>query len=155
MLYDEEVGNYICERFATEPVSLKTILIGVAETYGAERTPGVTTFFKWLDNDEQFAKNYTRAKEYQGELFAEDVVEIADDGRNDWMERLAFDGANKGWEINGEAVARSRIRIDARKWVASKLLPKKYGEKLEVDGHTALTVQILRLADTEKPDDKA
>lgn len=63
----------------------------------------------------------------QAEGMADEILEIADDGRNDWMEIQNRDGDNIGWKVNGEAVQRSRLRIDARKWLLSKLLPKKYG----------------------------
>ena len=50
------------------------------------------------------------------------------------MERLDRDGNVIGWRVNGEAVQRSKLRVDTRKWVASKLKPKKYGDKLTLDG---------------------
>ena len=37
-----------------------------------------------------------------------------------------------GWELNGEHIQRSRVRIDTRKWLLSKMLPKVYGDKAEV-----------------------
>lgn len=164
MPFDQAVADYICERFATEPISLKTIVDqGKAEF---EQFPGVTTVYRWLDENPSFAKNYARGKDAQADLMAEDVVEIADDGRNDYMERLNFDGANKGWEINGEAVARSRVRIDARKWMAAHLKPKKYGDKLDIDqtlgvstdlaallNRTAITGQRLIASDVEEKDE--
>ncbi len=66
---------------------------------------------------------------------AEEIVEIADDGRNDWMEVMSKDGESIGWRLNGEAVQRSRLRVDARKWLMSKLLPKKYGESKDDGGN--------------------
>jgi hypothetical protein len=61
----------------------------------------------------------------------EEILDIADDGSNDWMEKLDKDGKSVGWAVNGEAVQRSKLRVDARKWIASKLKPKKYGDKLD------------------------
>jgi hypothetical protein len=59
---------------------------------------------------------------------ADEIIDIADDGSNDWMERELESG--KTIEVlNAEHVARSRLRVDARKWVAAKLKPKKYGDK--------------------------
>lgn len=60
-------------------------------------------------------------------------MDIADDGSNDWMERFNKDGESIGWVVNGEAVQRSKLRVDARKWALSKLLPKKYGDKIDVN----------------------
>lgn len=75
-------------------------------------------------------------------MLFDDVLDIAEDGTNDWMERHNFDGAETGWHINGEAVARSRLRIDARKWMAGKLKPKKYGEKLDIDQTVGVTGEL-------------
>ncbi len=53
-----------------------------------------------------------------------------------------------GWQVNGEHIQRSRLRIDARKWMASKLAPKKYGEKLELDvRHSVADLSDAELAD--------
>ena len=62
---------------------------------------------------------------------ADELLEIADDGRNDWMQRRGNDERG-GCELNGEHIQRSRVRIDTRKWLLSKMLPKVYGDKSEV-----------------------
>jgi hypothetical protein len=49
------------------------------------------------------------------------------------METFNEKGESIGWKLNGEAVQRSRVRIDARKWIVSKLLPKKYGESIDLN----------------------
>ena len=62
---------------------------------------------------------------------AEEIQDIADDSSNDWIEIEKRDGTS--YEIvNKEAVLRSRLRVDTRKWLMSKLKPKKYGEKLDL-----------------------
>ena len=71
----------------------------------------------------------TVSNEAQADALAEETLEIADDGKNDWM--LDNDPDNPGYKLNGEHVQRSRLRVDARKWFASKVAPKKYGEKVE------------------------
>ena len=60
----------------------------------------------------------------------EEILDIADDGSNDYMETKG------GYKINSESIARSRLRIDARKWIMSKMQPKKYGDKLELEAST-------------------
>ena len=62
----------------------------------------------------------------------DEILEIADDATNDWMERNGEGDA--AYSLNGEHVQRSRIRIDARKWMAGKLRPKVYGEKQTIEG---------------------
>jgi len=95
-----------------------------------------------LDNIEGFRDQFARAREIQAYVLEDDLKDIADDGANDWMERN--DPENPGWVANGEHLNRSRLRIDTRKWVASKILPKVYGEKLtqEVVGANGGPVQF-------------
>lgn len=74
----------------------------------------------------------TPAHAAQADALFDDILTIADDGQNDWMEKKNADGKNIGWMENGEALRRSALRIDARKWMAGKLRPKVYGDKLDV-----------------------
>lgn len=106
-------------------------------------------------------EQYARAKEIQAEGFAEELMDIADDGTNDWMEKLDKDGKPIGWMLNGEHVQRSKLRVDTRKWVASKLLAKKYGDKIqnEVSGEIGIKSILIperiateRSASDIKPD---
>lgn len=109
----------ICEGLAEG----KTTRVVCAEVGISQRV-----LWNWLANDAEFMRMYARAKEIGAELLFEDMLEIADDGRNDWMERN--DKENAGYQFNGEHVNRSRLRVDARKWYLSKLVPKKYGDKV-------------------------
>lgn len=87
--------------------------------------PAITT---WAREDDEFATRYARAMELRCERMAEEILEISDDGSNDWMER------------EGEAVAdhehiqRSKLRVDSRKWLLAKMMPKKYGDRLTMAG---------------------
>ncbi len=91
---------------------------------------GITqqTFWKWLDSDKQLVEQYARAKEKGHDLMAEEIISIADASENDI--RTREDGSTY---IDNEAVQRSRLRVDARKWYLSKLAPKKYGEKVTAE----------------------
>ncbi len=71
---------------------------------------------------------YTRARERQADKHAEDILAIADDGSND-----TYVDENGNKRTDQEVVARSRLRVEARKWLASKMRPKVYGEKLAID----------------------
>src|ERR1700691_3820227 len=87
------------------------------------------TIFRWLSAEQHkdFCKQYIRAREAQADSLVDDILSIADDARNDWMKR---NGENAtGYQENGEALRRSALRIDARKWLAGKVAPKKYGDK--------------------------
>src|SRR5690606_9867730 len=82
---------------------------------------------------QSFSEQYTRAREIQAETLVDEILEISDDGSNDYMQRISEDGGVTGWRENGEALARSKLRVDTRKWVASKILAKKYGDRLAVE----------------------
>lgn len=62
---------------------------------------------------------------------AEQLFAIADDGSNDWIEKVAKSGETFTVPDH-EHMARSRLRIETRKWYLSKLAPKKYGERVEI-----------------------
>jgi hypothetical protein len=133
--YTTAIATTICEQLI-EGKSLRQI----CEQPGM---PNKATVLRWLADDKKsdFRDQYARAREMQAEAMAEEIIEIADDGRNDWMEVLGKDGDTVGWRVNGEAVQRSRLRVDARKWLMSKLLPKKYGESKD-DGGNQNDVQV-------------
>lgn len=94
--------------------------------------PTTPTVYKRIMDDDIFASLYSRARDVQADNIADEILEIADDGRNDWMERHGKDA--KGWLLNGEHTARSRLRIDSRKWYLEKIAPKKYGNAIRVEG---------------------
>jgi hypothetical protein len=141
--YSEEIANVICGRLA-EGESLRSIC-------GDENMPGLRTVFDWLADDryEGFRIKYARAREAQADALFDEMIDIADDGRNDWMEKKNADGENIGWTENGEALRRSDLRIKTRQWMASKLQPKKYGEKLALtdsDGGP-LKIEVVRFGE--------
>jgi len=129
------VAGRICERVAVSKESLRTIC-------AAPGFPTVSTMMRWLQEKPAFRESYARAKQIQAELLIEEIIEIADDGRND-----TFTNTKGTASIDHDVIQRSKLRVDTRKWLAAKLLPKKYGEKVElevehsgrVDSHIVLT----------------
>ena len=121
--YTEETALRICERIANGE-SLKAICED-------ESMPSQSTVFKWLSEQPSFSERYAHARDAQADALFDDILTIADDGRNDWMQRNF--GEESRWVENGEAIRRSQLRIDARKWMASKLKPKKYGDRLDLN----------------------
>ena len=117
--YTPELADLICEQIV-EGKSLSMIC-------RPNGMPKLSTIFGWFRKHPDFAENYARAVDQRVETFAEQIVEIADDGTNDWVEVLDKDGAVSHYQVNGEAVQRSRLRVDARKWIAAQMKPKKYG----------------------------
>lgn len=94
-------------------------------------TPSNETFFKWLEEDEEKSKRYARACEERADLMFEDILHIADDTSRDTKTVDLGDGVEIE-TLNSEAIQRSRLRVDARKWALSKMNPKKYGDKIDL-----------------------
>lgn len=123
-----------------------------------EDLPHRETVFGWLrqtDPPHPFSDQYARARALQAEMAADEILEIIDDARNDWMERLGRDGQPIGWIVNGEALARSRLRFDGRKWLATVLLPKRYGEKVAITGKDGAPLPPPIILPTMPPDEAA
>lgn len=89
--------------------------------------PSKSTVFKWLLEDESFSDKYRRAREMQQETFLDEIIEIADDSDNDYIE------SEKGTQFNSEHVNRSKLRINTRQWVMERMAPRKYGSKPETE----------------------
>lgn len=99
-----QIMDEICERIAAGQ-SLRFIC-------ESEHLPTTTTIKRWLKDNEAFRSQYAQAREDQAEYYADVIVEISDSEKD---------------------AAVARVRIDARKWVASKLLPKVYGDKQQIE----------------------
>jgi hypothetical protein len=78
--------------------------------------------------DDNFQERYALARRAQGQHWAEEVLTIADEGQNDYMDRLRRDGKIDR-KVDNECVQRSKLRIEARKWLLSKLHPDVYAER--------------------------
>lgn len=135
-IYTEELALRVCEEIASTSKSLKTIC-------DQEGMPSVRTVLHWLRDKEDFLRQYTRAKEEQADLLVEEMIDISDDGSNDLM---TITKGNETYEAeNKEVVNRSKLRVETRKWIASKLKPKKYGDKVtnEITGKDGGAIQVI------------
>ena len=136
--FTPEISSLICERVATHAFGLKRL----CKIY--DDMPDESTVYLWRIKNKEFSQQYAQAKMRQADLLAEECIDIADDDSQDIKVN------DEGYEtFNGEFVARSRLRIDTRKWMASKLLPKQYGERRELeeerDKNEALRQEIIIL----------
>jgi len=92
--------------------------------------PPESTVRGWvIDDVDGFAAQYTRSRDLGLDAMADEMLDIADDGTNDYVERTKKNG-EKFIALDKEAVMRSRLRFDARQWYLSKLAPKRYGVKI-------------------------
>ena len=135
--FTQEAADAICERLMLGQ-SLRAIC---AEA----EMPEQRTVYRWLNANEAFRQQYTRAREVQADTLADECLEIADDSSRD---TIKDDRGND--RMDAEWVARSRLRVDARKWMASKLAPKKYGDKVttEVTGANGGPVEFTEIRRT-------
>jgi len=102
-----------------------------------ERQVSGRQFYGHLNADEKAAERYARAKDAALRAMADEILEIADATEGD-----TFVDDDGNLKIAPDVVNRARLRIDSRKWLLSKLAPKVYGDKLDIDARAALTVVI-------------
>lgn len=126
--FTQEYADSICEHIAGG----KSL---VSWCKADESRPSYTSVMRWLEVNAVFRESYARARQDQADFLAEEIVQIADDGLNDTYE------TEDGPKTNQDVIARSRLRVDARKWYASKLAPKKYGDKIQTEHSGEMTVR--------------
>lgn len=141
-IFSEEIANKLFTQIATTSKSLRTICKD-------PDMPCVATILNWLaEGDKEdgkpefkaFLAQYARAREQQADFLAEEILEIADDGSNDLMTVTRGDTTYE--QENKEVTNRSKLRVEARKWIASKLKPKKYGDRLDLGGELNQTIVV-------------
>ena len=139
--YTEELGTEICEAIAQSSEGLKSLI------RQNPHWPRYATVRKWIRINSAFADLYARAKLDQADLLVEEILEISDDKSRDNIVKINSEGEE--YEVcNSEWVNRSRLRVDTRKWLASKLAPKLYGERnteKQTDGKSYLEDNIDKL----------
>jgi hypothetical protein len=122
-IYTQELADEICRRLA-EGESLFRICKD-------EHMPAKSTVLQWALNDTQgFYARYAHAREIQLGVREDEIIDISDDGTNDFMEREQKNGEKK-IIFSRDQVERSKLRVETRKWLLTKLRPDKYGEKIE------------------------
>jgi len=118
--FTQELGDTICDRMANGE-SLRSIC-------RSDGFPHVGTVLRWVARDQIFREQYENAMAQRADALFEEMFDIADDTSNDTIHTENGDHANKEW------ISRSRLKVDVRKWALSKMLPKKYGDKLQIGG---------------------
>jgi hypothetical protein len=116
--YTEEMGKQICDAVSSSTLGLEDLR---AQN---PHFPAQSTVYKWLNDHPTFSEMYANAKRAQAAVFVEEIIKIADNEKQD-----QFIGDEGKTVLNSVKVARDRLRIDTRKWIACKLLPKIYGDK--------------------------
>ena len=141
--YSVDICDAVCERLASGE-SMRSVSRD-------EAMPAMSTLFKWLREHQEFSEQYARAKEESADALADDIVDIADNQVGAPM----LDGEGNIALVDGKpvlvacavSVAHAKLRVDSRKWAASKLKPKKYGDRIttEITG----SLKVSELSDEE------
>jgi hypothetical protein len=127
-VFDQKVADIICIGLS-EGMSLRKML--KADTQGV--LPAQSTIYDWLLRYPEFAEQYTRAREEQADTLADEIIEIADE-QPEIIVVTDRDGKVIDHKLDGAFLQWQKNRIEARKWTAMKLKPKKYGDKLGLHG---------------------
>lgn len=121
--FNQKTADLICARLA-DGESLRSIC-------RSDNMPHVSTVLRWVAHPDrkEFRDQYAHAREVGLEQMADEILEIADDTRLDTTYNKHGDEM-----ANNEWIQRSKLRVDARKWILSKQLPKKYGDRTTLAG---------------------
>ena len=116
--------------------------------------PSRKTFLEWLAKDKELSSHYARICDVRSDIIFDEMMDIADDGTNDYMTKMIGDGIEIQ-VLNHEHIQRSKLRIDTRKWILAKMNPKKYSDKVDItsDGNEIKqTPTIINLGSGIKPE---
>lgn len=127
-VFDQKIADIICIGLS-EGMSLRKML--KADTQGV--LPAQSTIYEWLLRYPSFAEQYTRAREEQADTLADEIIEIADE-QPEIIVVTDRDGKVIDHKLDSAFLLWQKNRIEARKWTAMKLKPKKYGERMAVEG---------------------
>jgi hypothetical protein len=129
----DEIINQICIEIESGK-SLRSVLKN-------EGMPNTQAFYDWIDSDVEKSKQYVRACEARADSIFEDILDIADDSSNDIQ--FIDNGDFEIEKTNQENIQRSRLRVDARKWMLGKMNPKKYGDKIQNEHSGEINIQPI------------
>ena len=121
--YSEDMAIEICARLASGE--------SLVRMCKADDMPSVSTVYRWIQAHEEFRDNYTRAREDQADTLADEILDIANTPVVGVKTKTNEKGEVETTE--GDMIEHRRLQVDARKWIAAKLKPKKYGDKQEIE----------------------
>jgi hypothetical protein len=143
--YSEAVASEICQRMTTGQ--------GLLRICADDHMPDRATVYRWLEANAGFRDRYVRAREALMDFYAEQILVVAFDESGDIVVDQAPDGRSKT-VANHAKVQRDRLKVDSLKWIASRLFPKRYGDKMELlgqDGGSSSTISISWLESDRAP----
>lgn len=123
--YSPEVVDAICDRMVNGQ--------GLLKICADEGMPGRVTVYRWLASNPEFRRRFAEAREALMDFYAEQILSIAFDESGDVILDQGKDGKTSA-VANHAKVQRDRLKVDSLKWTASRLFPKRYGDKMELLG---------------------
>lgn len=137
-IYSEELTDLFCSRLL-DGTSVNTVC-------KADDMPDKSTIFLWLSKYPEFSDKYAMAKEFSAEALADEMFDISDNQCDDVVMvdgiPLQVDGKDVK-TVSSAKVQQARLRVDTRKWYLSKIVPKKYGDKQQIEHTISPVAQIL------------
>ena len=134
--YTPEIAAVICDR-----ISRGESLKAICNTQGI---PDQVVVYGWLGRQPEFAQMYARAREEQADTLADEIAALADE-----EPRMVVDDKGVA-RIDSAWVQWQKNRVEARKWVAAKLKPKKWGERIQVAGDADSPLKVEAEVGAEK-----
>ena len=125
--YDESIADAVCDAIATQSKGLGTILTDL----GLSISPSL--IYKWIAQNDSFRDRYARAKADQARVLADEITQIADNTQEGIIVTEKADGSTE--TKRSDMLEHRKLRIESRKWLAAKLLPKVYGDRIQAE-HT-------------------
>lgn len=133
--YNLKLGQEICDAIASSSKGTKKLC--------AEHShwPCQDTLFTWLRTYSDFSEQYAQAKVCQIELLIDEILEISDDASQDqYVNEIG------SLVSSSTTIQRARLKVDTRKWLASKLVPKVYGNKIDIEGDNSMSEELRQLS---------
>jgi len=133
--YTDALAKEICDKIASSSKGTKKLC--------AEHShwPYQDTLFTWLKTYSEFSEQYAQAKISQIELLVDEILEISDDTSQD-----QYVNEQGALIPNPPAINRARLKVDTRKWLACKLVPKVYGNKIDIESDTRMSEELRQLS---------
>ena len=130
-IYTPELAESICERIASGQ--------SVVDICARPEMPAKSAVYDWLANRPAFADLYARARDRQADKYFAEIIAIADKTQVGVKTTTRGDGSIE--IVEADMIEHRRLQVDARKWAASKLAPKKYGDR-QPEAGSGVMIQI-------------
>ena len=134
-MYSQEVADSVLALLAEGKSLIKA---------AKESGTSASSVYDWMELNPQFAEEYAQVRARAYRMLADEIIEISDEAEVE----AKYQGDEVKLDLSATAVARNRLRVDSRKWMLAKMLPKVYGDKLELGGGLSIDSTIEHITRT-------